>query len=164
MFISENYADIPEPLEILFPAVIPGQAYNYNGYNNPTVTSDLSQAIKEPNDPKRASLVLSAQATLANDLAALPLANPAVPLFLNKRITGAPPVLLPVLPVGTRLGGPRHVRIAAFIAGRLAGLAATLLVMSFIVYAALYLLPAARSMSSRAGARSRRGNDRRDQR
>ena len=32
-------------------------------------------------------------------------------------------------------------RIAAFIAGRLAGLAATLLVMSFIVYAALYLAP-----------------------
>jgi peptide/nickel transport system substrate-binding protein len=90
MFISENYADIPEPLEILFPAVIPGQAYNYNGYNNPSVTSNLSQAVKEPNDPKRASLVLSAQATLANDLAALPLANPAVPLFLNKRITGAP--------------------------------------------------------------------------
>jgi peptide/nickel transport system substrate-binding protein len=90
MFISENYADIPEPLEILFPAVIPGQFYNYNGYNNPAVTKDLSQAIQEPSDPKRASLVLSAQAVLANDLAALPLANPAVPLFLNKRITGAP--------------------------------------------------------------------------
>jgi peptide/nickel transport system substrate-binding protein len=27
---------------------------------------------------------------MAKDLAALPLANPAVPLFLNKRITGAP--------------------------------------------------------------------------
>jgi len=90
MFISENYADIPEPLEILFPAVIPGQFYNYNGYNNPSVTSDLSQAIKEQNDPKRASFVLSAQAVMANDLAALPLANPAVPLFLSKRITGAP--------------------------------------------------------------------------
>jgi len=90
MFISENYADIPEPLEILFPAVIPGQFYNYNGYNNPSVTSDLSQAIKEESDPKRASLVLSAQAVMANDLAALPLANPAVPLFLSKRITGAP--------------------------------------------------------------------------
>jgi len=90
MFISENYADIPEPLEILFPAVIPGQFYNYNGYSNPAVTSDLTQAIKEPSDPKRASLILSAQSVLANDLAALPLANPAVPLFLNKRITGAP--------------------------------------------------------------------------
>ncbi|HEY5988303.1 MAG TPA: hypothetical protein VIV12_18285 [Streptosporangiaceae bacterium] len=90
MFIGENYADIPEPLEILFPAVIPRQFYNYNGYNNPTATSDLSQAIKEQNDPKRAALVLSAQAVMANDLAALPLANPAVPLFLNKRITGAP--------------------------------------------------------------------------
>ena len=90
MFISENYADIPEPLEILYPAVIPGQFYNYNGYSNPAVTSDLTQAIKEQSDPKRASLVVSAQAVLANDLAALPLANPAVPLFLNKRITGAP--------------------------------------------------------------------------
>ena len=90
MFISENYADIPEPLEILFPAVIPGQAYNYNGYNNAAVNSNLTQAIKEPSDAKRASLVVKAQAALANDLAALPLANPAVPLFLNKRITGAP--------------------------------------------------------------------------
>jgi peptide/nickel transport system substrate-binding protein len=90
MFISENYADIPEPLEILYPAVIPGQFYNYNGYNNAAVTSDLNQAIKEQNDAKRAKLVLSAQAVLASDLAALPLANPAVPLFLNKRITGAP--------------------------------------------------------------------------
>ena len=90
MFISENYADIPEPLEILFPAVIPGQFYNYNGYSNPAVTSGLNQAVREPNDAKRASLVLNAQAVLANDLAALPLANPAVPLFLGKRITGAP--------------------------------------------------------------------------
>src|SRR5215475_9592991 len=90
MFISKNYADIPEPLEILFPAVIAGQFYNYNGYSNAAVTSNLNQALKEQNDPKRASLVLNAQAVLANDLAALPLANPAVPLFLNKRITGAP--------------------------------------------------------------------------
>jgi peptide/nickel transport system substrate-binding protein len=90
MFISENYADIPEPLEILFPAVVPGQFYNYNGYDNTAVTQNLSQAIQEPSDPKRAALVLNAQAVLANDLAAIPLANPAVPLFLNKRITGAP--------------------------------------------------------------------------
>jgi len=90
MFISENYADIPEPLEILYPAVIPGQAYNYTGYNNPTVSSNLNQAIKETDDDKRAGLIINAQAVLANDLAAMPLANPAVPLFLNKRITGAP--------------------------------------------------------------------------
>ena len=32
-------------------------------------------------------------------------------------------------------------RIAAFITGRLAGLVATLLVMSFIVYGALYIAP-----------------------
>jgi peptide/nickel transport system substrate-binding protein len=90
MFISENYADIPEPLEILYPAVIPGQFYNYNGYSNPGVTSDLKQAIRQPDDNKRAADVLRAQAIMANDLAALPLANPAVPLFLGNRVTGAP--------------------------------------------------------------------------
>jgi peptide/nickel transport system substrate-binding protein len=90
MFISENYADIPEPLEILYPAVVPGQAYNYTGYSNSTVTSNLNEAIKETNDDKRAGFVIKAQAVLANDLAAMPLVNPAVPLFLNKRITGAP--------------------------------------------------------------------------
>ncbi len=90
MFISENYADIPEPLEILYPAVVPGQFYNYTGYSNPTVTKDLSQAYAQTDANKRAALVLAAQAVLADDLAALPLANPAVPLFLNSRITGAP--------------------------------------------------------------------------
>lgn len=90
MFISENYADIPEPLEILYPAVIPGQYYNYSHYSNPTVTKDLNAAYAQPDGNKRATLVLGAQAVLANDLAALPLANPAVPLFLNQRITGAP--------------------------------------------------------------------------
>jgi peptide/nickel transport system substrate-binding protein len=90
MFISENYADIPEPLEILYPAVVPGQFYNYTGYSNPTVTSDLNQAYTQADDNKRAALVLAAQAVLADDLAALPLANPAVPLFLSSRITGAP--------------------------------------------------------------------------
>jgi peptide/nickel transport system substrate-binding protein len=90
MFISENYADIPEPLEIVYPAVVPAQQYNYNNYNNPKVTSDLTQAIRQTSDPRRAALILDAQAVMANDLAALPLANPAVPLFLNKRITGAP--------------------------------------------------------------------------
>src|SRR5262249_39828706 len=90
MFISENYADIPEPLEILYPAVVPGQPYNYNNYSNPRVTTDLTHAFGQPNDNKRASLILDAQAVMAKDLAALPLVNPAVPLFLNRGISGAP--------------------------------------------------------------------------
>src|SRR6266571_6900431 len=59
MFISENYADVPEPLEILYPAVVPGQFYNYSGYSVATVTKDLSKAYKEPDDDKRAALILS---------------------------------------------------------------------------------------------------------
>jgi peptide/nickel transport system substrate-binding protein len=94
LFISENYADIPEPLETLYITVTPQPAnaltYNYNDYNNPPVTSDLRKAVAEPDPSKRASLIIDAQSLLANQPATLPLASPAVPLFLNKRATGAP--------------------------------------------------------------------------
>jgi peptide/nickel transport system substrate-binding protein len=94
LFISENYADIPEPLETLYITVTPQPAnaltYNYDDYNNPPVTSDLRKAVAEPDTSKRASLIIDAQSVLANQPATLPLASPAVPLFLNKRATGAP--------------------------------------------------------------------------
>jgi peptide/nickel transport system substrate-binding protein len=94
MFISENYADIPEPLETLYVTVTPQPAnaltYNYDHYNNPTVTRDLRKAVAESDPSKRASLIIDAQSVLANQPATLPLVSPAVPLFLNKRATGAP--------------------------------------------------------------------------
>jgi peptide/nickel transport system substrate-binding protein len=94
MFISENYADIPEPLETLYVTVTPQPAnaltYNYDDYNNTTVTNDLRKAVAESDPSKRASLIISAQSVLADQPATLPLVSPAVPLFLNKRATGAP--------------------------------------------------------------------------
>ncbi len=94
MFISENYADIPEPLETLYVTVTPQPAnaltYNYDDYNNRTVTSDLRKAVAESDPSKRASLIIDAQSVLADQPATLPLVSPAVPLFLNKRVTGAP--------------------------------------------------------------------------
>jgi peptide/nickel transport system substrate-binding protein len=94
MFISENYADIPEPLETVYVTVTPQPAnaltYNYDDYNNRTVTSDLRKAVAESDPSKRASLIIDAQSVLADQPATLPLVSPAVPLFLNKRVTGAP--------------------------------------------------------------------------
>jgi peptide/nickel transport system substrate-binding protein len=94
LFISENYADIPEPLETLYATVTPqppnALSYNYDDYNNSTVTSDLGKAVAQSDDTKRAALVIDAQRILANQPASLPLVSPAVPLFLNKRATGAP--------------------------------------------------------------------------
>ena len=46
--------------------------------------------MAEPDPSKRASLIINAQSVLADQPANLPLASPAVPLFLNKRATGAP--------------------------------------------------------------------------
>jgi peptide/nickel transport system substrate-binding protein len=94
MFISENYADIPEPLETLYVTVTPqppnALTYNYDDYNNPTVTSELNQAVAQSDPSKRASHIIAAQSVLAGQPATLPLVSPAVPLFLNKRATGAP--------------------------------------------------------------------------
>src|SRR5256885_8275984 len=66
LFVSENYADIPEPLETLYDTVTPQPAdaavsYNYNNYDNPTVTAALNQAIGESDDNKRAALIIKAQ-------------------------------------------------------------------------------------------------------
>src|SRR3954454_8290418 len=94
MFISENSADIPEPLETVYVTVTPQPAnaltYNYDDYNNRTVTSNLRKAVAESDPSKRASLIIHAQSVLADQPATLPLVSPAVPLFLNKRVTGAP--------------------------------------------------------------------------
>ena len=146
MFISENYADVPEPLETLYITVTPQPAnaltYNYNDYNNPTVTSDLRKAVAESDPSKRASLIISAQSVLADQPATLPLVSPAVPLFLNKRA----PVrrrrsATSTTPGRATWGRPDVVSLGAFMARRLAALAGTLLATSFIVYGAVYLAP-----------------------
>jgi peptide/nickel transport system substrate-binding protein len=95
LFVSENYADIPEPLETLYDTVTPQPAnaavsYNYNNYDNPTVTKALDQAIGESDENKRAALIIKAQSVLAEQPANLPLVSPAVPLFMSSRVTGAP--------------------------------------------------------------------------
>jgi len=95
LFVSENYADIPEPLETLYDTVTPqppdaAVSYNYDNYDNSTVTHDLDMAIGESDDDKRAALIIDAQSVLAKQPANLPLVSPAVPLFLNSRVTGAP--------------------------------------------------------------------------
>jgi peptide/nickel transport system substrate-binding protein len=46
--------------------------------------------VAESDPSKRASLIIGAQSVLADQPATLPLVSPAVPLFLNKRATGAP--------------------------------------------------------------------------
>jgi peptide/nickel transport system substrate-binding protein len=95
LFVSENYADIPEPLETLYATVTPqppdaAVSYNFNDYNNPMVTQPLDQAIGESDDNKRAALIIKAQSVLAEQPANLPLVSPAVPLFMSSRVTGAP--------------------------------------------------------------------------
>ena len=109
LFISENYADIPEPLETLYITVTPQPAnaltYNYNDYNNPTVTSDLRKAVAESDPSKRASSH-HRRAERAGRPARHPAARVARRAALSQQARDRRPslVLLSLLPLGARRG------------------------------------------------------------
>lgn len=88
-FFTTNYTDLPEPLQ-LYSDFVPGDFYNYGGYENAEVTKDLSAARASADPATRAKLVAKVQAQLTADMAVLPIVAPANRLFMNNRITGAP--------------------------------------------------------------------------
>jgi peptide/nickel transport system substrate-binding protein len=90
MLQISGYYDIPEPLEQPLFNWLPGALFNYNNYNDPTVTGLLNQAVATADTNARAGLVNQAQAIAqGQQIATLPLVNFDERLFMNKRITGA---------------------------------------------------------------------------
>jgi peptide/nickel transport system substrate-binding protein len=90
MLQISGYYDIAEPLEQPLEGWLPGALFNYNNYNNPTVTRLLNQAVATADPNARAALVNQAQAIAqGQQIAVLPLVNFDERLFMNKRITGA---------------------------------------------------------------------------
>jgi peptide/nickel transport system substrate-binding protein len=89
VFLSDYYADIPDPTELYMQIGIPGGAADFGGYDNPQVASQLSQARATSDDTQRAELTIEAQATITEDLVWLPLGYPKNTLFLNSRLGGA---------------------------------------------------------------------------
>ncbi|TFB54385.1 ABC transporter substrate-binding protein [Cryobacterium tagatosivorans] len=89
-FVTNNYMDVPDPLDFLRTIMGTGGSQNYNEYSSPEVDDLLAEAAAATDEDERAALVNEIQDIAMTDLPWIPIADPSVRLFLNKRITGVP--------------------------------------------------------------------------
>lgn len=89
-FVTTNYMDVPDPLVFLRTIVKEGGSQNYSGYSNPEIERLIAEAEVLTDDAERAEKVAEIEALAMEDLPWLPIADPAVRLFLNERVTGVP--------------------------------------------------------------------------
>jgi peptide/nickel transport system substrate-binding protein len=88
-FITVNYGDYADPAALLATIALPGASQNYDNFNDPQLTSLLSQARGTANADARATLVAKAEELAAKDLPWIPDAQPTSVLMLNSGLTGA---------------------------------------------------------------------------
>jgi len=88
-FLTVNYGDYADPASLLATFVLPGGSQNFDGYNNPKITSDLETARSTADPNKRAQLVSDAEKIAAVDLPWIPNLQPTNLLILSKNVTGA---------------------------------------------------------------------------
>jgi peptide/nickel transport system substrate-binding protein len=92
MLINDSgYFDVPDPLEMALYMLTPDQPFNTFGYNNPTVTKEVTQARGVTNPTQRAKLIAAAWTQgEGKDWVISPIVNFGERLFMNKRLTGSP--------------------------------------------------------------------------
>lgn len=91
MLLNEGAWDIPDPIEPLMFVAEPGSILNTSGFNNPKVTRLINQARGTANLTQRAQLLNKATKIYQGQFfGELLIANPALRLFENKAVTGAP--------------------------------------------------------------------------
>ncbi len=88
-FITVNYGDYADPAALLATIALPGASQNYDNFNDPQLTSLLSQARGTADADARATLVAKAEELAAKDLPWIPDAQPTSVLMLNSGLTGA---------------------------------------------------------------------------
>lgn len=89
-FMTTNYMDIPDPLAFLRTMGVPGGSQNYNGYDDSKVTNWLAKAQATADEGKRAELVAKAMTEFESTMPWIPVVAPAVRLYMDDKITGAP--------------------------------------------------------------------------
>lgn len=89
-FLTMNYTQVQEPAFMYGFIGNKDGSQNYGGYDNPEVDRLLRAAFGEPDDDKRADLVIEAQAILAEELPWIPLVAPRAAVYLDEAITGVP--------------------------------------------------------------------------
>jgi peptide/nickel transport system substrate-binding protein len=88
-FPTVNYGDYADPAALLSTVVLPDGSQNYDGFNDPKVTSALEQARGTADPAKRAALVAQAEKLTVQQMPWIPNAQPTSLLVLNKSLTGA---------------------------------------------------------------------------
>jgi peptide/nickel transport system substrate-binding protein len=88
-FLTVNYGDYADPAALLASIVLPGAPQNYDGFNNPQITSLLNQARGTADDNARATIVAKAEELAAKQLPWIPNTQPTSILMLNSGLTGA---------------------------------------------------------------------------
>lgn len=106
-FMTTNYMDVPDPLAFLRTIAGQGGSQNYSGYDNPEVDALLQEAEATEDDTERAQLVAQIQQIVTDDAVWIPIAAPAVRLYLNEGLTGVPASFVYLYyPWAATLGGP----------------------------------------------------------
>jgi len=90
LFITKNYVELPDPVEMDQLYATAGGATNFSGYDNAAVAKNLADASAASTPADRARLVIAAEQQLAKDLPSIPIVTPRAVVFLDSRVTGAP--------------------------------------------------------------------------
>lgn len=104
---NNNYIDQAEPLQVLYYWGRSNSPYNLDGFASHEVDSLFAQARAQTNPEMRAKLAIQALGLWVKPVNNIPLYVSPQRLFMNKRITGAPPSFSTFLyyPWAAELGG-----------------------------------------------------------
>lgn len=89
LMYSSNFNSQQNPLEPLGFELLPDQAFNYTGFNDPAVTKLLDDARASFDPKQRANLIVQAQAIFEPKSILIPLVSTNTAMFLNNKLTGA---------------------------------------------------------------------------
>ncbi|MBK3573902.1 ABC transporter substrate-binding protein [Streptomyces sp. MBT65] len=89
LLLSVSYNQVADPLEQLGLTLLPDAAYNYTGYDDPTVTDALAQAQQSDDAKERANLIVKAQKVYEAENLTTSLVGLNEVSYLNNKFSGA---------------------------------------------------------------------------
>jgi len=88
-FFTVNYGDYADPAAMLATYVLPTGSQNYDGFNDPKITSLMEKARGTANSVARARLIVQVETLANSELPWIPDVQPTSVLLLHKGLTGA---------------------------------------------------------------------------
>jgi peptide/nickel transport system substrate-binding protein len=88
-FFTVNYGDYADPAAMIATYVLPTGSQNYDGFNDPKITSLMQKARSTADPAARAKLVIQVEQLANTELPWIPDVQPTSVLLLHKGLTGA---------------------------------------------------------------------------